>query len=397
MSLRINRPHPIIVPANPTPLPGGAQNSQVLTNINGQNVWTYPQYWIQGKNFIPSRTVDVSSVQQFELSATGKYLGASLSNRGFIYCFPDNSNNVMIINPYTNQVDTTTISNITNARYPVLQSDAYKFAGGVTYNNNIYSVPQRAKAVMNINTLNNTVSFIDVSNFANVTDNWLGAVLSPNGIIYGINHQNTSVLRIDPSTNAVSTINISGLAGSANYYAGGVLAPNGNIYGVPFNATSVLVIDTSNNTARANIAGLTGLTGTEKWLGGVLGPNGRIYCIPFDSPNCLVIDTSSNTTSNIAVPAGNNQWYGGVLGLDGFIYGIPHRSSSVLRINPFNNTANVTDISGVNTINDRWAGGVLAPNGKIYMVMSNSPNVGIIKTDLPTQEPWMTAPEYNKI
>jgi len=69
----------------------------------------------------------------------------------------------------------------------------------------------------------------------------------------------------------------------------------------------------------------------------------------------------------------------------------------VLIIDPSRNTVNTTDISGFYTVNDRWTGGVLAPNGKIYTVMSRSPNVGIIKTNLPTIEPWMTAPEFNKL
>jgi hypothetical protein len=399
MSYRIQKPRPVVVPASPEPLPGGAQNSQVLMNIGGRNAWTYPQYWIQGKNFIPSRTLDVSSIQQFELSATGKYAGAALSNRGFIYCMPDNCDNVMIINPYTNQIDNTTISRINKATYPVLASTEYLYAGGVTYNNNIYGIPQAARAVMNINTNTNTVSFIDISNLTDASYNWFGGVLAPNGIIYGMNHENTRILRIDPSSNTVSKIDISGLAGSSPYYIGGVLAPNGNIYGVPFRASSVVVVNPVTNTALANIPGLTGLgSGGDKWAGGVLAPNGRIYCIPFSSSNVLVIDPSTNTTSTIATgSAETNKWLGGVLALDGNIYGVPLRSPSVLIIDPSRNTVNTTDISGFYTVNDRWTGGVLAPNGKIYTVMSRSPNVGIIKTNLPTIEPWMTAPEFNKL
>ncbi len=401
MSYRIQKPRPVVIPASPEPLPGGAQNSQVLMNIGGRNTWTYPQYWIQGKNFIPSKTLDVSSIQQFELSAngSGKYGGAALSNRGFIYCVPDNCDNVMIINPYTNQVDNTTISRINKATYPVLASTEYLYAGGVTYGNNIYGIPQAARAVMNINTNSNTVSFIDISNLTDASYNWFGGVLAPNGIIYGMNHENTRILRIDPSSNTVSKINITGLSGTSPYYIGGVLAPNGNIYGVPFNARSVVVVNPITNTARADISGLSlSDVSTNQWAGGVLAPNGRIYCIPYSNSNVLVIDPSSNTTSTIATGSvAGNKWMGGVLALDGNIYGVPLRSPSVLIIDPSRNTVNTTDISGFYTVNDRWTGGVLASNGKIYMSMARSPNVGIIKTNLPTIEPWMIAPEFNKL
>ena len=399
MSLRISTTQkPVIVTANPAPLPSVAQDTQVLTNVNNTNIWTYPQYYFQGKNFIPSTTLDVSSFPQYSVSALGKYGGSALSNRGFIYCFPDNSNNVMIINTYTNTVDTTTISNINNTTYPVLGSTQYLFTGGVTVGNNIYAVPQRARAIMNINTVNNSVSFIDISSLCDVSDNWYGAVLGTNGNVYGMNHVNTSILRFDPSTNIASKIPITGLSGSAPYYAGGVLAPNGNIYGIPFRATSIVVVDTSNNTAVANIPGLTGIVGSDKYIGGVLGQNGKIYCIPFSSNDVLVIDPSNNTTSTFSAGiTGTNKYCGGVLGLDGTIYAVPHRANSVLIINPDNNTANVTDISGIYTVDDRWQGGVLAPNGKIYLNMARSPNIGIIKTRLPTQEPWMMAPEFNKL
>jgi hypothetical protein len=397
MSSRIsNNVKTVVISSAPTPLPGGAQDTQVLTNINGQNIWSYPQYWIQGKNFIPSRTVDVSSIQQFD--STYKYSCAVLSNKGFIYCLPDTCNNVLIVNPYTNQVDNTTISNINLSTYPVIKNTDNMIAGAVTYNNNIYGIPLTSKAVMKVNTNTNTLSFIDVSNLADTAYNWYGGALSSNGLIYGMNYNNTKILRIDPLTDIVTKIDISGLAGSPPYYVGGVLAPNGRIYGVPHGASSVVVVNPETNTAIADISGLTGLgSGGSKWAGGVLAPNGKIYCMPFFSNNVLVIDTSSNTTSTIATGvSGQYKWAGGVLGLDGNIYGIPQKATSVLIIDPNTNTLNTTTITGLTFANEKWQGGVLAPNGKIYMTMSAYPTIGIIKTKLPTQEPWMMSPEFNK-
>jgi len=45
MSLSINKPKSIIVTVNPPSLlPQGGQDTQVLTNVNGVNTWSYTQY-----------------------------------------------------------------------------------------------------------------------------------------------------------------------------------------------------------------------------------------------------------------------------------------------------------------------------------------------------------------
>jgi hypothetical protein len=44
----------------------------------------------------------------------------------------------------------------------------------------------------------------------------------------------------------------------------------------------------------ADIATITGLAGTLKWVGGALALNGKIYGIPYDSMNVLIIDPKSN-------------------------------------------------------------------------------------------------------
>lgn len=375
-------------------------NTQTLTKVNNQNVWTYPQFWLQGQNFLPSNTVDVSSIPT-NASAVLKYIGSVLSPSGRIYCFPAGTNNVAIINPYNNTLDTTTISNITSAAYPVVgNATTDRWTGGVIYQDTAYAIPQASKAILKVNTTNNALSFIDISSLASVTYNWYGAALSTNNLIYGIPHGNTNVLVVNPVTDQVSTIPITGLQTGANlyYYTGGVLAPNGLIYGIPFDASSCLVIDPFTNTARADISGLGGLgLGGNKWLCGALGQDGKIYGIPFSSSNILVIDPITNTTSQIPSGiAGANRFYGGVLGMDGKIYCIPHRATSVLVIDTTRSPVVLSTIPNVNSNIDWWSGGVLSPEGKIYMTSARSSNFGIIETGLPTQQPWMLAPQFNK-
>ena len=121
---------------------------------------------------------------------TNKWFGGVLAPNGKIYGIPSNSTSVLIIDPVTNTVDTTTITGLTGS------------------------------------------------------NKWRGGVLAPNGKIYGIPYNNSSVLIIDPVTNTVDTTTISGLLSVASKWAGGVLAPNGKIYCIPTNYTSVLSINT---------------------------------------------------------------------------------------------------------------------------------------------------------
>jgi len=403
MSFRIYTPNTLIYNNNLSPFPTPSFDSEVLTNTNGNLVWTYPQYYLKGSDMFPQNTVDLSSIILSNAStATLKYFGGVLAPNGNIYCTLGSStdaSNVLIINPYTNTVDRTSIRGITFSNYPQIGnvSATDLWSGSVAYKNNVYMIPQAAKAILNINTVNNTFNFIEISsNIADVSYNWYGCVLGQNSNIYGVPHGNTKVLRFDPSSNIVSSIDISGTPGGAYRYAGGALAPNGNIYCAPHDASNILVINTLTNTSRCDISGLTGVgTTAGKWVGAVLAPNGKIYCVPFASSNVLVIDTSNNITSTIATGvAGTNRWAGGVLATNGKIYCIPHRATQILVIDPVTDT--VSTIAGVNSNNDYYAGGVLAPNNKIYMIPARSPNIGIVKTGIPSSTPWMMAPEFNK-
>lgn len=395
MSFRIRTQNNIIYNSF-TPLPSPSFDSEVLTNANGTYIWSYPQYYLDGNDMFPQNTVDISSIVVGSVSSSNKYFGGSLAPNGNIYCAPGDVSNVLIINPYTNTFDRTTLSGITNSNYPVIGTNlSDKWTGSVTFRNNIYMVPQSAKCMLNVNTTNNTFSFIDISSLANVTYNWYGAVLSANSNVYGIPHENSKVLRYDFSNNVASAIDISGTPGGTYKYACGVLAPNGNIYGIPLEATSILVINPVTNTARCDIPGLTGLSSGSKWLGGALAPNGKIYCAPYNSTQVLVIDPSNNTYSLLAPTfAGNEKWNSAVLAPNGKIYCVPHRSTQMLVIDPTTDTTSL--IPGVNSVNYAWTGGVLAPNNKIYMIPGFTTNAAIVKTGLSTLTPWMMAPQYNK-
>ena len=389
----------IFINEDPT-YPEGSQNTKILiSDIKGKRIWSYYQY--DGNNFIPENSFNLSSIP-ISVGVNLKYMGSVLSPSGLIYNIPGSADNVAIINPYKNTINTSLISNINFSNYPQIGnvSSSDKWTGGVLYKNNIYCVPQTSKAVLKINTSNNTISFINVQNLATSTYNWFGCALTTNNLIYGISHGNSNILRIEPETDTVTTIPISGSLSGSYYYCGGVLAPNGLVYGIPHDSTSVLVINPFNNTARADIVGLTGISsGSGKWVNGVLGQDGKIYGIPFVSNDILVIDPLTNTFSLLPSGlTGDNKFYGGTLGMDGKIYCTPHRQSVMLVINTTTNPATVSTVSGINfpVINDRWSGSILEPNGKIYFTAGTSSNFAIIKTSIQSYPPWMLSPHFNK-
>ncbi|WP_292728061.1 hypothetical protein, partial [Methanoculleus sp.] len=51
----------------------------------------------------------------------------------------------------------------------------------------------------------------------------------------------------------------------------------------------------------ADLATITGLTGTYKWGSGVLGPDGKIYGIPDNSESVLIIDPAAGTANTTTI------------------------------------------------------------------------------------------------
>jgi len=178
--------------------------------------------------------------------------------------------------------------------------DEKKYIGGVLTNNGyIYCIPFNSDNVLLIDTKTNIGSKYDgLCNINDVSENnkWSGGVFAPNGLIYCIPFNSPNVLVIDTNTNTYD-INIYYMKGyfGDRKWAGGILAPNGKIYCVPFDSENILVIDTKENIGYDEIIGLTGFGKMKgKWIGGILGPDGNIYCIPNKHKNILVIDTEHN-------------------------------------------------------------------------------------------------------
>jgi len=210
-------------------------NTQVLTKVNNNTLWSYPQYYLRGSDFIPSNTSDLSQYT-FTNSDVSAFAGGVLAPNGKIYGIPFNSTYVPIIDPINNTVDTTTITGLTGTQ---------KWEGGVCHpNGNIYCIPYDSQNVLIINTFTNTVNITTFSGFTG-SAKWSGGVLAPNGDIHFIPHGADRGQKIS-AAGVVSTYSLVNTVSSA--YAGGVLSPQGEIYFVNYSAAVGQKIST--NTSR---------------------------------------------------------------------------------------------------------------------------------------------------
>lgn len=398
MSFRVNTPKTVIVSSNPTPLPP-SQDTQILTNVNGQNNFSYPGYNYKGSDMFPINDFNISDI-------SGSYIFDSrcgaLSPNGFIYFGSGSTNKVTKINPYNN---TYSLIDVSSGRFGT-------WGACCAENGKIYMLASTTpNRLLVINTLNNDqISYITLTGY---NDDRFRGMVSFNQFVYLIPYNVSDILRVDTTIDTF-TVDISGI-NTTNYtigtnsviFSSGVVGPDGKIYMIPLNSSRVLrfnpvtkIVETSS----------TNLTTSSKYRGGVLGANGRIYCMPAQTTNVGIIDVSNFTVdttsitnyidgSGISVPIPSTDYgkmWGGVLAQSGRIYGIPY-NFRFLEIDTISNIARqifpITNIDS--TI--RTYGGVLAPNGKIYCSPeSTATSIPIIKTGLPQLPPWMLAPSFNK-
>jgi streptogramin lyase len=400
------------------------QNTQILSDVNDNTLWSYNQYILQGNNFLTENTVDLSGFSYFD-STSGKFAGGVLAPNGNIYCIPHNADYVAIINPVKKTVDTTSIRNVIGGT-----TGAKWYGGVVTSNGNIYCIPYNSSNILIINTLDNTTSYITgitVANYPTIvanTDKWIGGALAPNGKIYCAPYFAQSVLIIDTTNNTINLTDISGLVNipsNPGYYynrliprtsnvesfGGAVLHPNGKIYFIPTAARGLLQIDPNINTPDASsyIAPISIIPSGQRfgYFGGCLGPDYNIYIAAWNANRILKINVTTdissqqfvNVPTDISLTTNGQRWQGIVCGQNGKIYGIPFGSTNSVIIDPVTTFANQTTIP-VYAASRKYSGGVLAPDGVIYCIPRDAPTIMTIKTSLPTLEPWMLAPEFNK-
>jgi hypothetical protein len=403
MSSRVsNNVKTVVINSNPPPLPP-SQDTQVLTNVNGVNTFSYPGYNFDGSDMFAGQSVDTSAIVLN--NPTGyNYGGGVLAPNGRIYCMPISATNIGIINTFNDTIDTTSISGLTGVS---------KYLGGVLApNGKIYCIPLRATNVGIIDPLTNTIdtTTISMSTYPDLSNTGLkfwGGVLGTNGKIYCVPRAVNYVGIIDPITNTFDSTSItftsaqSGVTSEA--YATGSLGSNGNIYFSPYAATSVMRLRPADNSLNFIDVSNYSNHGSGRWGGSACGPDGNVYLMPQNNGFVVRIGVSNETVSTVFNTGINQSGYssGATLGLDGRIYGIPNSTTGgannkLLFYDVLNNTGG-TITSNLPSGGEKFYGGVLAPNGKIYMIPATYANVATIKTGIPKLPPWMMAPEFNKL
>jgi hypothetical protein len=371
-------------------------DTQILTNVNNNMQWSYNQEIFDGANMFSQNTTTTF--------VTG--IPNILGSNGKIYTTPYASPTTLILNPDTETYIQQNVTATNNTFY----------SGGVCTNGKIYYFSIGGFILVNDIT-NNRFYNIPV-NYGSNAGGYAGCCLGPNGKIYAIPRYADNVLVLDPKDESyyflTSPYIISGVVDSRyrRKWGFGVLAPNGIIYCMPAFETFFLKINTNNDTIDALTNGpilaptSEAVSSSEKYQGGALAPNGKIYAMPFSNtgPNTgrfvLEVDPVANSYIDLSgagtISIGSTRNYvGATCGFDGNIYSTAELGSAVLRINT---SSTPVTMNTFGSINRTW-GGVLAPNGKIYF--NPRPSVGTswtyIKTGIPNQQPWMLAPEFNKL
>jgi len=397
MSLKLNTPNKnsyIVSNQTPYQFPQDGNDTEVVTRVQNQDIYSYEQNYFNGSDLFGN--LSATTIGPVIANNNG-WLGGVLAPNGTIYVSPSNANNpsVLAINTYTDVV--------TEINIPTTIPDRTGYTGGVCLpNGKIYRIGSN---ILIQDTNNNTFSFIRV-NYGSLIGGYTGCVLAPNGKIYGVPGSANNVIVINPNDDSYSFITSPDICGNVDRkWFCGALATNGNIYCFPRrNASSILLINTNNDTASASIPTLQGnfLNPSEGLFnGGCLAPNGKIYAAPQNpSPTdpsagrfFMEIDPSSNTYKYVGsgVPSAERNYASPTLAQDGWIYCGGDNPNSI-RFNP-----DTYERQELTNVGNRRRGCTLAPNGKIYFHTRQTNAFISIKTGYPQLQPWMMAPEFNKL
>ena len=107
---------------------------------------------------------------------------------------------------------------------PGIGEDGGSWAGGAAAPNGlIYGIPYGASAVLIVNPATRTIDTTSITSLGSENRKWFDGVLAPNNnIIYAMPSDNANVLAINPATNTANLIALGGSDQTVNKFRGGV-------------------------------------------------------------------------------------------------------------------------------------------------------------------------------
>ena len=345
-----------------------------------------------------------------------KYFGGALAPNGNMYFMPCPfgypaggsplwTPNIGIYNPYTRVFDQTTLS---RNNVPDL-SGRLIWSAITAPNGKIYGIPWESPFVPIIDPQTNRVDTTTISTVISGTtyQNFKGGVLATNGKIYCAGaYSNTKIGVIDTITNTFSVLDIpQPIPGSGLGYYSGALGKNGCVYFSPHqNGGRPLKVNPFNNT----VVHCTNGPLLETHCGAVTGKDGNVYLVPFANSTFTRIDCSGNNdlSGELYSSWGPSKPYvmsTAINGQDGLIYCMPAYATTT-SLSAFNvDTSSYVTMSNAfvnrsipTAEQDVWFGSLMGPDGKIYFIPCRYGAICTIETGIPSQQPWMMAPEFNK-
>lgn len=286
-------------------------NADKILVLNLENNSTYTlDYVPSGRDASGNAVLDISN-------ATNQYWGACLDPNENVIFIPNNALQFMKLNPTNDNITYYGFDDISNNAFYKLVTDLIPAGllgsgGALASNGEIYCgvrIPNNNNYknlyIAHTDSINETVSFIDISGF-----NFGGAIAE--GIVTGLDPRYVFLVPYE-------------------------MGPYGNLRNLKY-------IDTSSNTLLTvpHPAGLS--VSYSSYSGGVLAPDGKIYCFSFVGRNTiLAMDSLDPSNNSIAVPnpnASTLRMYGGILGTDGLIYSCPYRSDYIQIVKPLIHNSN---------------------------------------------------------
>lgn len=222
-----------------------------------------------------------------------KWFGGIVGTDGCIYGIPHNEVGVLKIDP-TNDECTVLLQD----EEKPLPPGQWKWHGGLAAGDKIYGFPNNADQVLVVNVKTQQVYMVGDASVLKSGRHRIpqdgrykylgGALTRDKQSVYLFPCDAERVLKIDVTTDILELVGPLLLDGE-NKYQNGFVARDGCLYGIPQRALGVLRIDPRDDHVDVMACSEDMIGTKDKFEGGVMGHDGCIYCIPLRAKTCVKV------------------------------------------------------------------------------------------------------------